>query len=121
MLTVDIANDFARDWINAFNSHNLDEILKHYAEDIEFYSPFIIVLKFNDKGVIQNKTDLKKYFEIGLKAYPNLHFKFHHCLVGINTLVIYYTSVNNKLAAEVFELNENNKAVRVICNYTNAD
>lgn len=113
-----IANHFAAAWIEAWNKHNINEILSHYADDVQFYSPFIKLLKFNETGVITNKTDLKKYFEIGLNAYPDLHFQFHHCFTGINTLVIYYTSVNGRLAAEVFELNEEGKAVKVFCNYS---
>lgn len=118
MITEETAKEFATQWLNAWNSHNIDNILEHYANDIEFYSPLIPLLKFNDEGIIRNKTDLKKYFEIGLNTYPDLHFQFHHCFVGVNSLVIYYTSVNGRLSAEVFELNENSKAKRVLCNYT---
>lgn len=118
MITEATAKEFATQWLNAWNSHNIDNILEHYANDIEFYSPLIPLLKFNDEGVIRNKTDLKKYFEIGLNTYSDLHFQFHHCFVGVNSLVIYYTSVNGRLSAEVFELNENRKAKRVLCNYT---
>lgn len=112
------ANHFAAAWIEAWNKHDINEILSHYADDVQFYSPFIKLLNFNESGVITNKTDLKKYFEIGLNAYPELHFQFHQCFTGINTLVIYYTSVNGRLAAEVFELNEEGKAVKVFCNYS---
>ncbi|MEZ5029352.1 MAG: hypothetical protein R2765_11285 [Ferruginibacter sp.] len=48
-----------------------------------------------------------------------MNFQFHRCFVGINSVVIYYTSVNGRLSAEVFELSENGKAKRVICNYSN--
>lgn len=108
---------FAVDWIRAWNNHNLDNILSHYADELEFYSPLIPLLNFNESGIITNKTDLKKYFEAGLNKYPDLHFWLHHCFAGINTLVLYYTSVNGRLAAEVFELNEAGKAIKVYCHY----
>lgn len=111
------AEKFAQEWINAWNKHQIDEILSHYADDVEFYSPFIPLLKFNETGIITNKSDLKKYFEIGLNTYADLHFQFHHCFIGIHTLVLHYTSVNGRMAAEVFELNEQGKAVKVYCNY----
>lgn len=115
-----LADKFAEEWIAAWNSHDIEQIMTHYDEQIEFHSPFIQLLKFNDTGTITSKQQLRAYFEIGLKAYPDLHFKFHHCFIGINTLVLYYTSVNHQLAAEVFELNESGKAIKVYCNYTNA-
>ncbi|MBS0647556.1 MAG: nuclear transport factor 2 family protein [Verrucomicrobia bacterium] len=118
MITEETATQFASQWLNAWNSHNIDRILEHYDNEVEFYSPLIPLLKFNNEDVIRNKTELKMYFEIGLNAYPDLHFQLHHCFVGVNSIVIYYTSVNGRLAAEVFELNENYKAIRVLCNYT---
>ena len=117
MLNKEKALAFTEEWIDAFNTHDLDRILEHYSEAIEFYSPFIPLLKFNVEGVIRNKTDLRTYFQIGLDTYPDLHFKLHHCFVGVNSVVIYYTSVNEKLAAETFVLNEDGKADRVFCHY----
>lgn len=114
-----IAAHFAHEWIASWNSHNLDEILSHYAEDVSFHSPFIQQLGFNDTGVIRSKSELGDYFAIGLNRYPDLHFTFHHCYTGINTLVIHYTSVNGLLAAEVFELNNVGKAAKVYCHYAN--
>jgi len=118
MITEETAKAFAKEWINAWNSHSIENILEHYENDVEFYSPLIALLNFNNEGVINNKTDLKKYFEIGLNAYPDLFFQFHNCFAGINSVVIYYTSVNERLSAEVFELNNNRKAKRVLCNYS---
>jgi hypothetical protein len=117
-MTNQIAEKFVHDWLEAFNTHNIDAILDHYADDIRFYSPLIPLLKFNEEGVIENKTDLKKYFERGLTTYPDLHFKLHNFFVGINTVVIHYTSVGGRVAVEVFQLNDVNKAVLVFCNYS---
>ncbi len=114
------AQQFAQDWINAWNAHDIDAILHHYAENLSFYSPLVSGLQFNDAGIITNKADLKAYFEIGLNRFPDLHFQYHNCFAGINTVVIYYTSVNNRLAVEVFELNDAGKAVKVYCNYGTA-
>ncbi len=119
MITKEMALSFTEAWINAFNSHRLELILEHYADELEFYSPFIQLLNFNTEGVIRNKADLKKYFSIGLTTYPDLHFTLHQYFVGVNSLIIYYASVNNKLAAETLELNEHGKAVRVFCHYAN--
>lgn len=118
-MTKEQAETFARDWIDSFNSHDIDAILAHYAEELEFYSPFIQLLGFNDTGKITNREDLRKYFLIGLKTYPDLNFKLHNVFAGINSCVLYYTSVNGRFAAEVFCVNNSGKAVTVYCNYTN--
>lgn len=117
MLTAETARQFAQEWIAAWNSHDIDRILAHYEESLEFFSPMIISLKFNNEGIIRNKADLKKYFEIGLHAFPDLHFEFRECFAGYHSLVIYYQSVNGRLATEVFEFSDNNKVKRVLCHY----
>ncbi len=118
MMTAQQAHQFADEWISAFNAHDLEAILAHYAEDLAFYSPFIPLLKFNELGCITSKQELKRYFQLGLVTYPDLHFTLHHVFVGVSTLVIQYTSVNGRLAAEVFQLNEAGKAQQVFCHYT---
>ena len=35
------AEAFARDWIDAFNRHDLEAVLSHYADDVEFSSPVV--------------------------------------------------------------------------------
>lgn len=118
MITTEHAKQFAEEWIHSWNSHSIDAIMQHYAENIEFHSPFIPLLKFNDTGMICDKQQLKDYFAVGLRSYPDLRFTLHNVFAGINTVVIYYTSVNGRMAAEVFELNANGKAVKVYCNYS---
>lgn len=118
MITAESATDFAKDWIRSWNSHDLNAIMEHYANDIEFCSPFIPLLKFNESGIITSRDDLRNYFKIGLGAYPDLKFKLHNVFTGVNTVTIYYTSVNGRMAAEVFQLNNNGKAEKVFCNYS---
>jgi len=36
------AEDFARDWIESWNAHDLERILGHYADDFEMTSPLIV-------------------------------------------------------------------------------
>ncbi|MDP3877197.1 MAG: nuclear transport factor 2 family protein [Methylobacter sp.] len=38
------AEHFANDWIDSWNSHDLQRILSHYADDFEMSSPVIIQL-----------------------------------------------------------------------------
>ncbi|MBN8820743.1 MULTISPECIES: nuclear transport factor 2 family protein [unclassified Spirosoma] len=117
-MTQQVATQFADEWISAFNAHDLTAILDHYADELEFYSPFIPLLNVNDSGCITSKRDLERYFQIGLDTYPDLHFTLHNVFVGIDTLAIYYTSVQSRLACEVFRLNAAGKADRVLCHYT---
>lgn len=119
MISTATGEQFAAEWIDAWNRHDLDRILSHYEDAIEFYSPFIVLLGFNDTGHIRGKEALSAYFRKGLDAYPDLTFALHQVLTGAGSVVIYYTSVNGRKAAEVFELSVAGKAQRVMCHYTN--
>jgi ketosteroid isomerase-like protein len=51
MLTTKEANDFARDWISAWNAHDLALILKHYWDDVVFSSPFVKRIANDSSGL----------------------------------------------------------------------
>jgi predicted ester cyclase len=119
MITPDnFYQDFAREWVAAWNSHNLNVIMSHYADEIEFYSPLIVKLNINPEGRISDKQTLKEYFTKGLAAYPDLEFKLHHVLVGHGSVVLYYESVNNTMSAEFMQLNAEGKITAVRAHYS---
>ena len=39
------AEQFAQEWIDSWNSHDLSRILSHYADDFEMSSPVIMTHK----------------------------------------------------------------------------
>lgn len=117
-MTNEQLNRFAADWIGAWNSHNLDTIMEHYSDDIEFYSPLIQQVGVNAEGRITNKPDLRNYFSIGLQKYPDLKFELYHTLKGVHSLVLFYKSINNKYASEYMELNNQGKITVVKAHYT---
>jgi len=96
---------FGQAWVAAWNSHDIDEIMSHYAEDIEFHSPVVQRLNNEPSGKLVGKTALRAYFLRGLAAYPDLHFELYHILEGVDSVVLYYKSINNSLSAEMMVLN----------------
>lgn len=117
MLTESFANQFASQWIQAWNSHDINRIMEHYADDLEFHSPLIKVLSFNTKGIICTKDELARYFGRGLQEYPDLQFNLLCTLAGNESLVIYYQSVKERMAAEYFRFNNQGKVMHVRCHY----
>ena len=114
----DLNDHFANEWVSAWNSHNIDRIMSHYAEEIEFHSPLIVKLNINPEGTIKNKTDLKEYFLKGLTAYPGLHFNLHKVLSGKDSVVLYYESINQTMSAEFMQLNSDGKVTVVRAHYS---
>jgi hypothetical protein len=110
---------FAADWVAAWNRRDLDAVLGHYADGVEFTSPFAV--RLTGDGTVRGKDALRAYFAAALAKFPDLHFRLRHALPGVNSLVLVYDSVENLLAAEVFEFDASGTVSRVRCHYTAAD
>ena len=115
------AVDFAAEWIAAWNARDLDRILKHYARDIEFTSPFVSQLLHNHGNTLRGIALLRVYFSRALNAYPDLRFVARRVYSGAQSMVLEYESVANLLAAEMMEFNDAGLVCRVRAHYTAAD
>lgn len=111
------AEKLAKEWVAAWNAHDLEAILSHYASDVIFTSPFVVKILGEPTGTIQGIEKLRDYFAKGLPAYPDLNFKPLKVLAGMNSFVIYYESVGGRLCAEFMELNPQGKVIRVFAHY----
>lgn len=118
MVTLEKSARTAQEWIQSWNSHDLDSILSHYSDDVEFTSPFIVKLMGVQSGTIHGKARLREYFGVGLSAYPELKFELLRVLSGVNSFTLFYKSVKDMLAAEVMMLNDEGKISKVIAHYS---
>ena len=117
MLTQQQAQDFAKDWIEAWNSHDLDRILAHYDENIVLVSPIAAKLLNDPQSTVRGKIALQAYFKKGLEAYPNLTFELINVMWGLSSVVLYYVNQNGTKAGELMELTANGTVSKVIANY----
>lgn len=112
------ARRFAFDWVDAWNSHDLERILDHYDDDIAITSPVALNLLNNGDGVVNGKSALRSYFLRGIEAYPNRRFALIDVLWGVETVIVYYeTNVRGNKAAEVMQLNSSGRILRMWANY----
>ena len=103
---------FAQEWIEAWNSHDLERILSHYSEDFEMTSPLIIERMGEPSGVLKGKAAVRLYWEQGLAAQPPLRFELLDVLAGIRSITIYYRSIGRRVVAEVLEFNPRREVIR---------
>lgn len=115
------AKEFAAEWIAAWNAHDIDRILMHYADGIRFTSPFVQRITGQQDGVVQGISALRDYFSNALKAYPDLHFELITVLTGVNSVTLYYRSVKNLLAAEVMVLDTQGRVETVLAHYASTE
>jgi predicted ester cyclase len=112
------AEELARHWIAAWNSHDLEQILSHYADSVEVASPVAAQLIGAPEGRIVGKDALRAYFARGLAAFPSLHFELETVFVGTDTIVLSYANQRGTRTAEVMELDPHGKVVRMRATYS---
>jgi hypothetical protein len=117
-VTKDEARTLANRWIAAWNAHDLDLIMAHYEDAIELTSPVAAQLLGTSDGKVVGKANLRAYFRRGLDAYPGLHFRLEDVLLGVNSVVLYYTNQKGTRTAEFMELSAIGKVSRVVANYS---
>jgi hypothetical protein len=111
------AKRFADQWIAAWNSHDVNAILAHYEEDVEYYSPMIQRVTGETSGRLHGKPAVRAYITKGLQRSPTLEFRLLHTFTGVGSVTLHYVNENARLAAEVFELSTSGKVSRVLCHY----
>lgn len=117
MPTNEEAAHFAAEWIEAWNSHDLDQILSHYAEDVEFFSPLAERMLDAPGGLVRGREALRDYFARGFAVYPDLRFELHDALAGASSIAIHYRSVGGREAIEVVELGADGLVQRSAAHY----
>jgi hypothetical protein len=94
---------FVTEWADAWNSHDLARILRHFSDDVTFTSPMATQLMPESGGVIRGKKLLEEYWREGLRRIPDLHFEILATYLGVDTLVISYKNQSGVFVNEVLE------------------
>lgn len=112
----EFADKFAREWVEAWNSRDLDRIMTHYAENFEMSSPVIKQIMNIESGTIKGKQEVRAYWEKALSLNPGLHFELITTYSGVSSVVIQYKG-HRGLSAEVLFFNSEGKVERASAHY----
>jgi ketosteroid isomerase-like protein len=111
------AQEFALQWVEAWNSHDLERILGHYTDDVEVTSPLVESVLGPGLMTVRGKAELRRYWGSALERYPELRFTLYRAYAGAGSLVLHYRSVQGLVGAECMELDEAGKVRRVLAHY----
>ncbi|HPI92413.1 MAG TPA: nuclear transport factor 2 family protein [Deltaproteobacteria bacterium] len=117
MITQQSAERFAREWIEAWNSHDLDRILVHYSDDFALTTPYIAEFLKEPSGAVKGKKAAEEYWKNALRRAPDLHFELIEVLASIRSVVILYRTVFGRHAAEWMLFGDDGKVKRAIIHY----
>jgi ketosteroid isomerase-like protein len=110
------AQRFAADWVAAWNAHDLERVLSHYADDFEMTSPLIAQVAGEPSGTLKGKAAVGAYWGKALQLIPDLRFELLTVLVGVGSITLHYRSARGP-SAEVLHFGADGKVVRAYAHY----
>jgi hypothetical protein len=118
MITPEFAQLWAQQWVDAWNAHDVDRVLVRYSDDVEMSTPFIARATGDPTGTVRGKANVRAYWLRALERMPGLNFELIEVLTGVDSLCIYYHSVEGLRAVEWVLIGEDGRAVRAIGHYS---
>ena len=113
-MDVQQTEEFAKEWIQTWNQRDLEAVLSHYTEDVEFQSPLVLKLLGETSGMVRGKQNLREYFRKALAAFPgDIEIELLGVYRGVNNLLVHFQAKGRK-GVEVMELNEEGKVRRAL-------
>jgi hypothetical protein len=116
MISRKFAVQFAEEWIAAWNRHDIERVLSHYADDFEMSSPYVAQIAGEPSGTLAGKPAIRAYWVEALSRMPDLRFDLLETLSGVDSVTLYYLSVRG-MAAEVFFFNAAGQVVKAFAHY----
>lgn len=109
------AQEFAARWVAAWNDHDIEAILSHYAQDIEFSSP--VARTLTGHGRVNGLANLRAYWTRGLALNRHLAFHLLEVLHGEGVLTLLYENERKQRVAETLEFNASGQVIRASACY----
>jgi hypothetical protein len=103
----------AEHWIAAWNAHDLDAIMSHYAADIDFEADTVVRRWNRPDGRLHGIAELREHFRRGLELAPTVHFTLEGVFSTPSGYAVLYRRETGNRVVDAVELDADGKAVRV--------
>lgn len=112
-MTPEQAKSFATEWIESWNSCNLDAILSHYDEYVEWSSACTPA----HSGLLETlhgKKQVRAYWGKCLEEMSHLRLELLEVVTGDSSITICYRTPQDKFIADVLFFNEKGKVLKAV-------
>lgn len=97
-------------WFDAFNNHNLEQLLSLYDEDAKHFSPKLKIRKPETNGFVEGKSALREWWKDAFERLPSLHYKVTSLTANSDRVFMEYVrnvdGEEDMLVAEVLEVKD---------------
>jgi hypothetical protein len=106
--------EIAKQWFEAFNAHDLEQLLSLYADEAQHFSPKLRDRKPETKGFISGKKELGRWWADAFGRLPSLHYEIKRFTPSENRVFMEYVRHVNEeedlYVGEMLEI-ENGKII----------
>ena len=107
-MTPDSLQAIAFKWFDAFNSHNLEQLLSLYDDEAEHFSPKLKIRKPETNGLVSGKQALREWWQDAFDRLPTLHYKVTSLTANSDRVFMEYIRMvkeeDDMLVAEVLDV-----------------
>ena len=101
----------AHRWFDAFNAHNLEQLLALYDDNAEHFSPKLKIRHPETNGLVTGKNALRSWWQDAFDRLPSLQYKVTSLTSNSDRVFMEYIRTvdgeNDLLVAEVLDIKEN--------------
>ena len=100
----------AKKWLQAFNEHNLEDLLVLYDEHAEHFSPKLMIRKPETNGLIKGKAAMRNWWQDAFERLPQLSYQEKTITANEERVFMEYFRIvpgeNDMNVAEVLEIKD---------------
>ncbi|MEO8770136.1 MAG: nuclear transport factor 2 family protein [Ferruginibacter sp.] len=108
MNKIELNKQIALNWIAAFNEHDLEKLLKLYAEDAIHLSPKLKIREPQTNGWIKGKSSLRSWWTDAFNRLPLLHYQLQNLIINDEQILMEYLrkvpGEADMMVAEILEI-----------------
>ncbi|MCE3279534.1 MAG: nuclear transport factor 2 family protein [Bacteroidetes bacterium] len=100
----------AKDWFDAFNTHDLEALLRLYSDEAKHFSPKLKIRKPETNGYVQGTNALREWWKEAFERLPSLNYNYTSLTADDERVFMEYIrkvdGEEDMLVAEVLEITE---------------
>lgn len=109
--------EFASEWVQAWNSRDLERVLSHYDDSVTLISPRARLVLGVEDGAVHGKPALRDYIKRALEKVPDLTCTLDRVFSGVNSVVIEFHTSYGRHGAEFMDFGRDGRVMRVVAHY----
>lgn len=105
------ADEFAADWIGAWNEDDAERLFRHFADDFQAWAPALALVTGETEYILRGRSAVIEAWAHARDRLMGVNFALSTTLAGAASVTVYYRGIKGRLAAESFNFDPGRKVL----------